>query len=256
MASICFSLNNFFFSVNLFRFVYIENYQRRSLAPVRYTAIGGERKQMKKIIFLILAVEILFLQSGNAQLIKSYGFKVAYTSADQKFNYTNLTNIETKRRVGFNVAIYAEWLNTPFISLVTQCEYAQRGMGMEFNRTANSPDIIGTFIDYNRVDYLSIPIFVKLSLPVEPINPYLLLGPRIDFLLGYKSDESAFNAVYDGFSKTMTGASFAVGVDLNTLLPLAILIEARYNVDFKDSYSTQYLTVRNNSFDLWLGLNF
>jgi hypothetical protein len=210
---------------------------------------------MKKVIFLILTFEIFVLQSGNAQLIKSYGFKVAFTSANQKFDYTYLTNIETKSRVGFNVAIFAEWLNTPFISLVTQGEYTQRGMGMEFNRTGNSPDIIGTSINYNRVDYLSIPVFVKLSLPVEPINPYLIVGPRIDFLLGYKSDEGTFNAVYDGFSKTMTGASFAVGLDLKTLLPLAILIEARYNVDFKDSYSTQYLTVRNNSFDIWIGID-
>jgi hypothetical protein len=99
-------------------------------------------------------------------------------------------------------------------------------------------------------------VLAKLTLPVEPINPYLLIGPRIDFLLGYQSDENVFNAVYDDFSKTMTGASFAVGVDLKTLLPVAILVEARYNVDFKDSYSTQYLKVRNNSFDIWVGAAF
>jgi len=121
---------------------------------------------MKKIIFLILAVEIFFLQTADSQLIKSYGVKVAFTSADQKYNYTNLPDIETKRRIGFNAAVFAEWLNMPFISFVTQCEYAQRGMGMVFNRTENSPDIIATYVDYNRVDYLSIPVFVKLSLPV------------------------------------------------------------------------------------------
>ena len=209
---------------------------------------------MKKIIFLILVIESSYSQIGNAQLIKSYGFKVAFTSADQKYNYTYLTDITTKRRVGFNAAIFAEWLNMPLFSLITQCEYAQRGMGMEFDRTLNSPEITGTYTNYNRVDYLSIPIFAKLTFPVEPINPYILLGPRIDFLLGYKSDENVFNAVYDKFSKTITGASFAVGFDLKTLFPIALLIETRYNIDFKDSYSTQYLTVRNNSFDIWLGV--
>jgi hypothetical protein len=35
MASIGFSLNNFFFSVNSLRWVQVETYQRRSLAPIR-----------------------------------------------------------------------------------------------------------------------------------------------------------------------------------------------------------------------------
>jgi hypothetical protein len=35
MASIGFSLNNFFFSMNSLLWVHVENYQRRSLAPVR-----------------------------------------------------------------------------------------------------------------------------------------------------------------------------------------------------------------------------
>jgi hypothetical protein len=35
MASIGFSLNNFFFSVNSLPWVHVEAFQRRSLAPVR-----------------------------------------------------------------------------------------------------------------------------------------------------------------------------------------------------------------------------
>jgi N-acetyl-anhydromuramyl-L-alanine amidase AmpD len=35
MASIGISLNNFFFSMNSLRWLHFENYQRRSLAPVR-----------------------------------------------------------------------------------------------------------------------------------------------------------------------------------------------------------------------------
>ena len=212
---------------------------------------------MKKTILLVFAFELFLAQSSNAQLIKSYGFKVAFTSADQKYNYTYLSNMDTKRRSGFNAAIFAEWLNLPFISIITQCEYAQRGMGMDFNRTnSTGPTIIDTYTNYNRVDYFSIPIFAKFTLPVAPIDPYILIGPRIDFLLGYHSDQNAFDGVYDSFSKTMTGASFAIGVDLKSVIPIALFIEARYNIDFKDSYSTQYLTVRNNSFDVWLGFAF
>jgi hypothetical protein len=38
MANIGFGLNNFFFSMNSFRLVHLESYQRRSLAPIRYAA--------------------------------------------------------------------------------------------------------------------------------------------------------------------------------------------------------------------------
>ena len=38
MAHVGNSLNNFFFSMNSFRFQKLESYQRRSLAPVRYAA--------------------------------------------------------------------------------------------------------------------------------------------------------------------------------------------------------------------------
>jgi hypothetical protein len=44
MASIGISLNNFFFSVNSLPWVHVENYQRRSLAPVRYAARAAIKK--------------------------------------------------------------------------------------------------------------------------------------------------------------------------------------------------------------------
>jgi Outer membrane protein beta-barrel domain len=209
---------------------------------------------MKKLILFVVVIELFLSQINNAQILNSYGLKIAYTSANQRYDYTNIGNIGTKRRIGFNAAIFAEWFNLPFVSLVTQCEYAQRGVGIVSERTlASSPDIVETNTYYSRVDYLSIPVFAKITVPVGPINPYVLIGPRIDFLLGYNS---AFNDIYDHFSKTMTGASCGFGVNLKTLLPVTVLVEARYNADFKDSFSNQNLTVRNNSWDIWLGVAF
>jgi hypothetical protein len=44
MASVGFSLNNFFFSMNSLPWVHVESYQRRSLAPVRYAARTVRKK--------------------------------------------------------------------------------------------------------------------------------------------------------------------------------------------------------------------
>ena len=162
---------------------------------------------------------------------------------------------DTKRRVGFNAGIFAEWLDVPFFSVLTQVEYAQRGTGEEFVVTGPSgPEPIGTKTLYARLDYVSVPVLGKIILQTGQISPYVLAGPRADFLLGYKSDEGLFSGVYDSFKKTTWGGSAGIGVQVKSLLPVTLIAEARYNFDFADSYRSDLMNVRNNSVDFWLGV--
>jgi hypothetical protein len=216
---------------------------------------------LKKITFLFLLSAIISLNNAHAQIIKAYGFKVAYTSADQRLDYGSFV-AQTERRNGFNVAVYAEWLNLPFLSLITQIEYAQRGVGIPYLRittydrminvatTDNSP------VSYNRLDYISIPVLVKLSLPEKVLSPYIVCGPRCDFLLAYKEDHDFLSSTYDKFKKVLLGGSAGFGLELNSVLPVGMVLEARYNFDLSDSFRSTYLNVRNNSFDVWLGVVF
>jgi hypothetical protein len=212
---------------------------------------------MKRIFIFIIIIVAFQSQHVNAQLLHSFGIKAAYTSADQRIVQAPFGKIPTLRRDGFNVAIYAEWLNTPAFSIVTQCEYAQRGVGVFVIQTnEDGPEEIGRFYLYNRLDYLSIPIFAKITIPMTIIKPYIFMGPRIDHFLGYHNSITAKNMVYDNFTKTTVGASCGVGFDLKGVTTLPILLEGRYNVDVNDSYSAEQLTFRNNSFDVWLGWYF
>ena len=180
---------------------------------------------------------------------------MAVTSADQKYDLTLVPGLETKRRVGFNVAAFAEWFDVPFFSLITQVEYAQKGTGQDFVVTGPSgPNPVGVRTLYSRLDYVSVPVLGKLRLPGGPLSPYIVAGPRMDFFLGYKSDEGAFNSVYDKFKKTSLGGSAGIGIQLDSILPISVLAEARYNFDFVDSYETNLLKVRNSTFDFWLGV--
>jgi hypothetical protein len=210
---------------------------------------------MRKVVFGMLLLTAFNLNESSAQLLRHYGVKVALTSATQRYQLTLDPGLGTKRRVGFNVGAFAEWLDIPPFSLVSQVEYAQRGMGQDFVLTGPSgPTPIGVRTLYSRLDYLSIPIVAKLRFPMGLIAPYILAGPRVDILLGYRSDENAFNAVYDKFKKTSVGGSAGVGIELESVLPFTVLAEVRYNFDFADSYETDFLKVRNNSFDVWLGV--
>lgn len=210
---------------------------------------------MKWFILGTLIAVLITPDESPSQLITGYGLKAAITSANQDFSYSIPFDITTKRRLGLMFGAYVEWLNFPSFSIVTQIEYAQRGMGQEFIVTDESgPEPKGIITLYSRLDYLSLPLLAKVKFPAEPVSPYLLAGPRIDYFLGGSSDRDLFT--YDDFKKTTVGGSVGVGAATTTLLPVDALIEIRYNFDLTDSYSTQNLKIRNNAYDLWLGVGF
>jgi len=212
---------------------------------------------MKHWLLVTLTLTLICPKESTAQLLKHYGLKVAVTSADQKYDVKYVSEVKTKRRTGFNVAAFLEWFDVPYFSFLTQVEYAQRGMGQDFVLTGPSgPEPIGVKTSYSRLDYLSIPIMGKIRLQTETITPFVSVGPRVDFFLGYHSDENLFNPVFEKFKTTVLGGSFGIGVQTETLLPVIILAELRYNIDLADSYSTDALQVRNNAFDVWLGIAF
>jgi hypothetical protein len=209
---------------------------------------------MFKTYLLLSALILLVPTKGDAQFPKSIGAKIACTSAAQVFDYTDFRP-DFERRTGVNAAVFLEWFDGAPFSLVTQLEYAQRGMRLKFAQIGQTgPEIIGYFYQYNRIDYLSLPIVAKLSLPYQTISPYAIAGLRLDFMLGYKSDGNSFNSVYDGFAKTIYGATFGAGAELKVFQGFPVVLEARYNLDLKNSYKTQYLQVKNNSIDVWLGI--
>ncbi len=211
---------------------------------------------MMKLLFSTLLAFTLCSTSNtfSQSLIRSYGFKLAVTSSNQTFDYTYLSGNSTKRRVGFNVGGYVEWFDTHSFTLVTQFEYVQRGMGDEVVSAADDPVILEYKDIYSRVDYLSIPLLGKIIFAGKSLTPFLLAGPRVDYFLGYNSDDNLFNPVYDEFKKTVFGGTVGGGVEIPNVFDSQLIFEIRYNVDFTDSYNTSLLTVRNNAFDFWIGI--
>jgi hypothetical protein len=215
---------------------------------------------MNKSSFILLLALTVFISKSQAQLLKSYGVKAAVTSSSQSYTYSNPPfpsfGPDVKRRVGFGIALYAEWLNVPVISIISQMEYVQRGIGEEITITTNSPTPIRTEIRDKRLDYLSIPILAKALIPFGIVSPYILVGPRFDILLGYRDEFIVGTSIYQDFKKTMFGGTIGAGFDLTDLLPAKISVEFRYNGDLSDSYDTSLMKVRNSAYDIWVGVAF
>ena len=153
------------------------------------------------------------------------------------------------------MALFVEWLNVPVFTLLTQLEYSQRGMATEGTVADRGPEYGKTITLYNRIDYISVPIFAKIRFQTEAATPYLLIGPRIDFLLHKDSDLNAYQTIDDRLKKTILGASVGVGIQIISLSSINGSVELRYNLDLQDSYSTDLLTIHNNAFDLWFGIS-
>ena len=210
---------------------------------------------MRRYLLLFTAILLGLHLESAAQVCKSYGLKVGATFANQYFRDPgNMANI--RRIPGFTAAILAEWLNTPHFSLITQLELTQRGNITDLRTTEGfqSWRIVYEGL-HNHLHYLSVPILTKWTILAKPIVPYLLVGPRVDYLLWYSSDIGYLDGAYKEFKKTMLGGSAGIGWNIASVSPFAITAELRYNFDFINS-SGPYNNVRNDAFDIWLGYAF
>lgn len=205
---------------------------------------------------LILLLGLGSLNFGNAQL-RHWGAKVALTSADVNYQNKYAPGFETNRRMGFSIGAFAEWFETGWFTLLTQAEYAQKGLGMTFLIAGpTGPEVLERKTVYSRLDYLSVPILGKATLQLGSLSPYVLAGPRVDFLLGYESDLNSYNTLFEKYDNTAFGATVGAGIQFDSILPLPVVLEARYNLDITKSFENAVVKASNNSVDLWLGVAF
>jgi opacity protein-like surface antigen len=97
-----------------------------------------------------------------------------------------------------------------------------------------------------------VPILAKLRLPLRNVTPYVLIGPRFDFLISRSG--GTLDATISQFDKMDYGLTLGAGVELNSIFPFGLLAEFRYNPNSYDSYKSQYQSVRNRSMDFLVGI--
>ncbi len=210
---------------------------------------------MKKKLILIIIASFWCFTTINAQLIRGYGIKVGTVSANQTWNYTTLSDLSTESRWGLTLSGFVEVLDIPYFSIVAELQYAQKGTKILIPETGpEDPAIIGTETISPRVDYLSIPILVKIRFSNPLIEPYIMAGPRVDVLLSKSGD--AMSDVVDKFKSSDYGLTVGVGAEIGSWCPLHLLAEVRYNTSLNKAYDSDGVNVRNESLDLIVGIRF
>lgn len=214
---------------------------------------------MKFTTLIPLTFLFILNNQSNAQLIRTFGIKAGVTQASQEWNYSGIgsgSKIYDKARTGLDVGGYIEWFNLPLISMITEMHYMQKGAREEFIiTTAENPEGTGEMWSHKpRIDYLSIPLLLKIRLKTPNITFYGVGGPKVDFLIG--RDEYATGAVFSEMKSTEVGITAGAGFDFSIISSYKLGAEIRYSYSFQDAYSEPNLTVRNKSIEFLLTFGF
>ena len=186
-----------------------------------------------KILIFIFALIFLTIKSIEAQVENKIGVSSAFT---QTRIQTDINSDFFDNRSGICFAVQIQLFSSDFFSLVPQLEYTKKGF----------VDIIPVFSAEDlradtRLDYVSIPIFIRFQYSKYKIIPYFKIGPKLDILINkdigeFKIGQQVLPA---SFGKEITdfilGGSFAAGFEFSEYLPLDLFVEFRYNRDFTNS---------------------
>jgi hypothetical protein len=209
---------------------------------------------MKSRLVIILCGLLLFLTDAHSQFLRGYGFKLGGVSANQTWDYNIRVNFPTETRWGYDVGVYIEVLDIPYISILGELHYVQKGFSSTLPvSTPAYPEGTGENITLKpRADYLSIPVLAKIRFETTIITPYLFVGPRFDFLIARKAEGT--ERVFDKLKRTGTGATVGVGFEIPLAFVPSLLAEFRYSPSFDNAFSNEHLTVRNRSVEIVLGV--
>jgi Outer membrane protein beta-barrel domain len=212
--------------------------------------------------FAILSISLASVLSNvHAQPLSEWGFKAGITISNQRWDFSAPEiDRDLDKHVGLNLAIFGRITELNFLSIVGEFSYVQKGATEEmtptFVDTASHGYIELDPIRFrNRFDYVSLSLYGKFGHSLWRFEPYIFVGPRIDFLLKARS-ETIPKSIYKNFDNPNLDISLGLGTAININLPFKILIEFQYDPGVTNSYKNAYLSIKEYSYEIKLGAIF
>lgn len=207
---------------------------------------------MHKILLVLV-----FLISFNSMTIfaQTHKFEVGI-EAGPNISFLNVHNLIIRSDIGFG---FCSGINFQFnfnkiISLKTRICFNQ----IDYKLSGYEPHLIYTIKNY-RLNYIKMPVLLKLGIPIKKINIFADLGPYIEYLLSEKtkisteSDPLTTKNELGNFHKIDAGLSLGIGTSMQIKKAFSISLEAGYDMGF---LSTTDQNCNNRSGYLLLGCNY
>lgn len=159
-------------------------------------------------------------------------------------------------QTGLVVGGFAEYQVVPSLALEVDALYTQKGARFVSEATDPAGNPIGIVETHLRLNYLEVPLLVRLSLPLEaPITPYLIGGPTVAFALSGKFESNNGDGdLSDDMEAIDLGVTGGLGARFGRG-PVRFAVEARYGTGFNDLWDlTGNLDSINDGYSFTLGI--
>jgi hypothetical protein len=170
---------------------------------------------MKKL-FIYLSVFFASF-AAKAQIVDAIGIAGGITYGTHEW-YPSEFATQERYLLGFNVAGMVEFFHNPYYRWRVEVAYDQMG----------SKELT-TVMNVNRTTYITLNNYLKIQYRLDFIMPYLLVGPRLEYLL--INSPQIYGDVIGTFPKIWFTAAAGVGFELITNSLFRPFVEGLYNRD-------------------------
>lgn len=214
---------------------------------------------------------------ANYNYRKKLGIKIGrhsgfgYDLKKQEGHNGGFTRLNGNGVPGFALTMYYNYPYSRLLSINGELSFMSEASDAKY--TIAIPKLIRE--EYPVVSYFSSQSKEKLSIleaaPVVRLNlwrsiaaPYIFLGPKFDLILNAQTGINDYlstlkyqpNTSYVGLSsqyrKFVIGTTFGAGFSTGNLLPVELLLEARYNYDISPRFEMHYdMPAGEKFFDNW-----
>lgn len=214
---------------------------------------------MKRLIPVIIIILLSATLTVEGQFIKSVGLKAGISLANQSYKFTPIDyTLRTDPVIGPAAGIFIEAFGGKHFSFQTDLAFVTKGsktttQSITVNHLDNDNILVNEGdLKVSTFYYLSVSPMARYRIDMESITPYAMLGPRVDFLLKYKTDS---DYPLEEQNKVIPGLTGGLGVEF-TLNELGIFIELQYQSDLMPVFGKDPLLINNNIFLFTLGIRY
>jgi len=215
---------------------------------------------MKQALIFTIGFMYSLVIPSHAGIVSHYGVSGSFTRSTLD---TDWFDNYSAWRSGFNIGIFVENDLMYYLSIIPRLEYCQRGYIQEQVETDENGNEIQEVRANTRLDYLSLPLSLKVKYPAGGVTPFVTAGLRLDYLVNHSRGTYEFTSVTapdelsDHLSPWVLGSSFSLGLQAPVSQRHDLILEVRHNRDITDSAKEPIeYGIRNRSYDVLVGLAF
>jgi hypothetical protein len=208
---------------------------------------------MKKKYLLVLVTISMNINNILAQYNK---FEFGIEGAPM-YSYVNETSYWLKPGFGFYVGTSFQYGFNRYLSIKTGTSFNQNNYKLWNNIVQGWPPKYIPKITIYKLNYLSIPLLLKVGIPLEKITIYANVGPYLGYLLSEESTITIGSGSpytenqISKFLRVDLGVVYGLGISINIRKKYSLFVEARYNWGL-----TYALMNKNRSIGLLFGLSY